>query len=67
MKLLKMEKPRVTLIGVDGNAFAIMGACRKAAKKAGWSKDKIDDLINEMMSGDYDYLLKTAGQYFEID
>jgi len=34
-------KPTVKLVGQDGNAFYILGACRQAAVKAGWSKEQI--------------------------
>ena len=61
-----MSKPEVTLIGQDGNAFAILGACRKAAKRAGWSPEKWDKVNDEMMSGDYNHLLATAMQHFEV-
>jgi len=47
------------LTTVDGNAFALMGAFRRAAEKQGWSKAEIDDIINECQSGDYDNLIAT--------
>lgn len=59
-------KPLVKLVGTDGNAFAVMGACRKAARKAGWSNDQIQVVLDEMQSGDYNHLLATAGKYFEV-
>jgi hypothetical protein len=34
------DKPTVKLVGENGNAFAILGACKTAAKKAGWPKEK---------------------------
>lgn len=60
------EKPQVKLIGRDGNAFAILGACQAAARKAGWSREKIDALLEDMMSGDYNHLLATASKNFEV-
>ena len=62
----EMEKPPVTLIGRDGNAFAILGACQKAARKAGWSPERITKVMDEMKAGDYDHLLRTAMTYFEV-
>lgn len=62
----KQPKPIVNLIGQDGNAFAILGACTKAGRKAGWSKDQIDAFQSEATSGDYDNVLQTALKYFEV-
>ena len=62
-----MDKPKVALIGNDGNAFAIMGACRKAAAKAGWDKDQISEVLDKMMSGDYNHLLLIAQEYFDVE
>lgn len=61
-----MDRPTVHLIGRDGNAFAIMAECRRAARDAGWTKDQIDALLKDMMSGDYDHLLAVAMSRFEV-
>lgn len=61
------QKPTVKLLGHDGNAFGILGICRKAAVRAGWDKERIDAVLAEMMSGDYDNLLATAMKYFEVE
>lgn len=55
------EKPPVKfrLVGHDGNAFALLGGFQTAAKKAGWTKEQIKEVIDEAMSGDYDHLLYT--------
>lgn len=60
------ERPTVKLVGRDGNAFVIMGACRRAARQAGWDKKKINAVVSEMRSGDYDNLLGTAMKYFDV-
>lgn len=62
-----MSKPKVTLIGEDGNAFSILGRCRKAAKGAGWTKEKIDSFLSKAQSGDYDNLLKVVLDHFDVD
>ena len=59
-------KPAVKLIGADGNAFAVIGACQKAASKAGWSQDQIKSVMDEMMAGDYNHLLATAMEHFDV-
>jgi len=56
----------VTLTGRDGNAFAILGHCRVAARDAGLSDDEIAAFMDEAMAGDYDHLLQTAMRWFEI-
>ncbi|WP_210879921.1 hypothetical protein [Roseovarius autotrophicus] len=56
----------VTLTGQDGNAFAVLGRCREAAKEAGLSDDEIAAFLDEAMAGDYDHLLQTAMRWFEI-
>lgn len=60
------QRPAVKLIGRDGNAFAIMGACKQAARKAGWTSEQVDALIKEMMSGDYNHLLGVAMNNFDV-
>lgn len=56
----------VTLTGHDGNAFAVLGQCREAARDAGLSEDEIANFMAEAMAGDYDHLLQTAMRWFEI-
>ena len=56
----------VTLTGEDGNAFAILGRCRAAARDAGLSDDEVAAFMDEAMAGDYDHLLQTAMRWFEI-
>ena len=61
-----MDKPMVALVGLNGNAFAVIGACKRAAKKAGWTDEKWKDVNEEMTSGDYNHLLHTVVKYFEV-
>ena len=46
------------LVGLDGNAYSLMGAFSKAARKQKTPKEEIDVVIKECMSGDYDNLLR---------
>lgn len=48
----------IDLDGPEGNAFYLMGFTKRTLKTAGFDQVYIDDIINEMMSGDYDDLLK---------
>lgn len=59
-------KPSVKLIGRDGNAFAILGACRQAAKRAGWSQGQWEKVRDAMTAGDYDHLLAAAMDHFDV-
>lgn len=47
------------LVGLDGNAFSLMGAFQSQARKEGWSKEEIKVVLDECMSGDYNHLLIT--------
>ena len=60
------DKPRVNLSERDGNAHVIMGACRQAARRAGWTKAEIDTVISEMEAGDYEHLLRVAILNFDV-
>lgn len=66
MDIPQQGKTVVKLTGANGNAYNILGICRKAAKKDGWSEEHIDFVIQEMMAGDYDHLLQTAMKYFDV-
>lgn len=60
-----MEKPKARISGEDGNAFAVMGRAKKALKEAGYSKEYIDQYINEATKGDYDHLLRVTMDYVD--
>ena len=51
----------IDLTGPDGNAFALMGYATRFAKQLNFDEDKI---INKMMEGDYENLLKVFDRYF---
>lgn len=55
----------VQLSGIDGNAFAILGAVSKALKKAGETEGAAE-FMAEATSGDYDHLLQTAMDFVEV-
>jgi hypothetical protein len=60
------DKPKVKLVGEDGNAFYILGACQRAAKEAGWPAERIKAVMDEARSGDYNNLLATAMKHFDV-
>ena len=59
------KKVDLNLVGLNGNAFALMGAFRSAAKKQGWEKDEIDYVLWKCTQSDYDHLLQTLIEYTE--
>ena len=64
----KMAKTdiKVKLVGEDGNAFAILGRCRQALARAR-RLDLWDEFHKEATSADYNHLLATVCDYFEVD
>lgn len=46
-----------TLVGVDGNAFSIMGYVRSAMKSAQMTSQDIDAYTKDAKSSDYNHLL----------
>ena len=61
-----MSKPELKIIGEDGNAFAILGKAIHTAKRAGWSPEEIEKFRIEAMDGDYDHLLQTCMEFFDV-
>jgi hypothetical protein len=57
------KKVKLNLVGLDGNAFSVMGAFGKAARKQGWSSTEVDAVLAEAMAGDYNHLLATIMAY----
>lgn len=57
------KKVHLVLVGVDGNAFNLLGLFKNAAKAANWSEKEINFVIWKATSGDYNKLLKTLMEY----
>nr|DAY41728.1 MAG TPA: hypothetical protein [Caudoviricetes sp.] len=47
------------LVGLDGNAFSLLGAFQRAARRQGWNSEDIQKVLEEAKSSDYDHLLLT--------
>jgi hypothetical protein len=60
------SKPRVKLVGQDGNAFHVIGLCKRAADKAGWTKEEWQLVRDAMMASDYSHLLAVAMEHFDV-
>lgn len=61
-----MSKPKLKLIGEDGNVFFIIGKAVREAKRAGWDKEKIEKFKEDCMSGNYDNVLCLCMEHFEV-
>jgi phytoene dehydrogenase-like protein len=66
----KYPRIKVRLTGQDGNAFAVLGTiravCRRAMSRGQFSHEDWDRFREEAMSGDYDHLLRTVMQWFDV-
>ena len=47
------------LVGLDGNAWALMGAFQRAARQQGRTPQEIKAVLDDCTSGDYNHLLET--------
>jgi hypothetical protein len=61
------EVVKVKLVGSDGNAFAVLGECRRAAKRAGVPNAFIEEFTAEATNGDYNHLLDVCMQAFDVE
>lgn len=53
----------LTLVGLDSNAFSLMGAFQRQARKDGWTPEEIQSVLDEAKSGDYDHLFSTLSSH----
>lgn len=61
------RKVKMRLDGEDGNAAAILGRFKRAARKAGWTEAEVAALIAEATAGTYDDLLQTIMAHVDED
>lgn len=60
------KKVSLELVGLDGNAFALMGAFQQQARREGWTKSEIDEVLTKCTSGDYNNLLRILSEVCEV-
>lgn len=53
------------LVGVNGNAFSVMGYVRNAMKETGFSRTEIEAYTKDAMSSDYDHLLTVSVEFVD--
>ncbi len=56
---------KLKLVGLNGNAFVILGAFRRQAEREKWTNQEIAKVTEEAMSGDYDHLLAVIMEHCE--
>jgi len=62
-----MEKPKVKLVGENGNVFYLMAICSRALKNAGQA-DKAKEMCEKITScGSYDEALAIMMDYCEVE
>jgi len=59
------KKVKLNLVGIDGNAFALMGAFQQQARREGWTKEEISKVIDKCKEGNYDELVCTLVAHCE--
>ena len=57
----------VRLIGADGNAFSILGKCRRAMIQNRLPQSEIDEFTQQATSANYDHLLCTCMEWFNVE
>jgi hypothetical protein len=62
--MITNKKVNLNLVGLDGDAFALMGAFQRQARKEQWTPEEIKTVIDECQTGDYDHLLQTLVALF---
>lgn len=64
---IKYPEIYVQLVGLNSNAFSILGRCLEAMRRAKLSQEERDAFYKEATSGNYDHLLATCMEWFDVD
>lgn len=67
MSNVKYPNITVNIIGQNGNAFCILGICRRAMEREKLPQTEIDSFMTEAMSGNYDHLLAMVMSWFNVE
>ena len=65
--LVPITNVKMRLVGEAGNAFAILGRCRAAMRRAGYPRSFIDTFVTEATAGNYDDLLAAVTRYVVVN
>lgn len=63
---IKYPEIEITLLGEDGNAFAILGAVQRELRQNGIEDKEIALFVKEATSGNYDELLQTCMKWVTV-
>jgi len=61
-----MAKQKYNLVGIDGNAYSVMGYVQSAMREQGYTKAERDEYLRDAMSDDYNHLLCVSMDYIEM-
>lgn len=51
------KKVNLELVGLDGNAYALMGAFQRQARREKWTQEEINIVLSACQESDYNHLL----------
>lgn len=60
-----MSKPKYNLVGIDGNAYAIMAYVSRAMKEQGFNPSQIERYLQRAKKKDYNHLLSVSITYID--
>ena len=61
------RKVQGSLVGVNGNAFSLLGHFQRLARRQGFDKEWIDSVLEDAKSADYDHLIYTLSSHMTMD
>lgn len=64
---VKYPNIKVELIGMDGNAFFLIGKVMRALRMNGVSDEEQKEFQKEVTSGDYDNVLGTIMRWVDVE
>ena len=67
MTNIKYPEITVKIVGVNGNAFNILGICTREMKRHNLPKSEIDTFMTEATRGNYDNLLCVVMNWFNVE
>jgi hypothetical protein len=57
------KKLNLKMVGLNGNAFAVMGAFQTQARREKWTSEEINTVLKEAMSSDYSHLIASIAKH----
>jgi hypothetical protein len=57
------KKISLDLTEIDGNAFSLLAAFQRQARREGWSAEEIKSVLDDARSGDYGHLVGTLNAH----